>query len=287
MRFFADLVSGVAPPRPAWVPLIDTLAASMEGCAPEALATDATRWANAAPRAARLVSADAVAIGFLPGWCAPAFAAQREEPWADARVAALIETAYRLVETVHPERDVVVALTGPAMLARQALAAAPERAALDALKPGLVKTLERLCASRPDMVVLDEDLALAPFAATPDFRRFCNTLKNVTEYFGVALGLRISGHESAAAVADALGALKIEHLLLGAPAIGVPPCPTFELARAVREAGWRSLGLPVAPELATARDVAPDTAGLPCYYVTAEQNADVEHLRQCGARLAR
>lgn len=283
MRFFADIASGVVPPRPAWVPLIDALAASMEGCATEVLATDATRWANAAPRAARLVSADAVAIGFLPAWCAPAFAAQREEPWQEARVAALIETAHRLVETVHPERDVVVALTGPATLARQALAAAPERAALDLLKPGLVKTLEKLCACRPDMVVLDEDLAQAPFAATPDFRRFCNTLKNVTEYFGVALGLRVSGYESAAGIADALGALKIEHLLLGAPALGVPPRLTFELARAAQDAGWRSLGAPAA----AAADAAPDTAGLPCYYITAEQDADAERLRQYGARLAR
>lgn len=283
MRFFADLASGVAPPRPAWVPLIDALAASMEGCATAALGVDATRWANAAPRAARLVSADAVAIGFLPGWCVPAFVAQREEPWQDARVAALIETAHRLVETVHPERDVIVALTGPATLARQALAAAPERAAFDALKPGLVKTLEKICACRPDMVVLDEDLAQAPFAATPDFRRFCNTLKNVTEYFGVALGLRVSGYESAANVADLLGALKIEHLLFGASAMGAPPSLTPEFARAARDAGWRSLGVPVAAEA----DAAPDTAGLPCYYITAEQDADAERLRQHGARLAR
>ncbi len=282
MRFFSDLAAGAAPPRPAWVPLIDALAALMEGCAPETLAADATRWANAAPRAARLVSADGVAVGFLPAWCAPAFAAQREEPWADARVAALIETAHRLVETVHPERDVVVALTGPALLARHALAAVPDRAALDALRPGLVKTLEKLCACRPDMIVLDEDLAQAPFGATPDVRRFCNTLKNVTEYFGVALGLRVSGYDSAAAVVDELGELKIEHLLLGSPAAGAPPLLTAELACAAQNAGWRSLGAPVVAE----SHAAPDTAGLPCYYITAKQDADAERLRQYGARLA-
>jgi hypothetical protein len=283
MRFFADLAAGNAPPRPAWVPLIDALAASMEGCAPEALAEDATRWANAAPRAARLVSADAVAVGFLlPAWCAPAFSAQHEEPANHPRVAALIETAHRLVETVHPERDVVVALTGPATLARHALGAAPDRVALDALKPGLVKTLEKLCACRPDMIVLDEDLAQSPFGATPDVRRFCNTLKNVTEYFGVALGLRVGGYDSATAVVEELGALKIEHLLLGTPAAGAPPCLTPDLARAAQDAGWRSLGVPVSDASAAA----PDTAGLPCYYITAEQDADAERLRQHGARLA-
>ena len=279
MRFFADLA---APPRPAWVPLIDALAASMEGCASEALAEDATRWANAAPRAARLVSADAVAIGFQPAEYAAAFAAAAAEPWNHPRLAALIETAHRLVDTVHPERDVIVALTGPALLARQALAAAPERAALDALKPGLVKTLEKLCACRLDMVVLDEDVAQAPFTATPDLRRFYNTLKNVTEYFGVALGLRVSGYAQAEDVAEACGILKIGHLLLGAPAAGALPRPTLELLRSARAAGWQSLGVPV--DATPPEGVASE---LPWYYITAGQDTDVERLRQHGAALTR
>lgn len=282
MRFFDNISQGAVPQRPAWIPFLDSLSAGMEGCTLEEMLSDPTRWANAVPRAARLVSADAAAIGFIPGLCARAFETDGQEPWHDAQVESLIETVHRLVETVHPAMDVIVSLSGPATLARCLFNAAPDRVTLDALKPGLVKTLEKLCACRPDIVVMDEYLEQKALIATPDFRRFCNTLKNVAGYFNVALGLRISGYEHAEEVVEELGILKIDHLLLGAPADGGAPCLTPEFLRLARNAGWKSVGLPVFEGFQPAKH---ESAELPCYYTSAGQDADAERLRRIGALL--
>lgn len=282
MRFFENISQGAAPRRPAWIPFLDSLSAGMEGCALEKMISDPTLWANAVPRAARLVSADAVAIGFMPGLCVTAFHSDRQEPWHDTVLASLIETAHRLVETEHPVRDVIVALSGPATLARHVLDSTPDRSALDELKPGLVKTLEKLCACRPDMVVLDEYPEQETLVATPDFRRFCNTLKNVTEYFNVALGLRVSGYERAGDVVGELGILKIDHLLLGASADGTVPCLTPEFLGAVRDSGWKSVGVPVVEGFQPAGHESP---GVHCYYTSAGQDSDAERLRRIGAAL--
>lgn len=282
MRFFENISQGAAPQRPAWIPFLDSLAAGMGGCTLEEMISDPTLWANAVPRAARLVSANAVAIGFMPGLCATAFDADRQEPWHDTVLASLIETAHRLVETEHPVRDVIVAISGPATLARRVLNSPPDRIALDELKPGLVKTLEKLCACRPDMMVLDEYLEQEMLIATPDFRRFCNTLKNVTEYFNVALGLRVSGYERAEEVVRELGILKIDHLLLGASADGNVPCLTPEFLSMTRDSGWKSVGLAVVEGLQPAGDELP---GLHCYYTSAGQDSDAERLSRIGAAL--
>lgn len=282
MRLFENISQGADPQRPAWIPFLDSLAAGMEGGSPEEMLHDPTLWANAVPRAARLVSADAVAIGFMPGLCATAFDTDRLEPWNDTLLESLIETVHRLVETEHPVRDVIVAICGPATLARRVLGSAPDRIALDELKPGLVKTLEKLCACRPDMVVLDEYLEQETLVATPDFRRFCNTLKNVTGYFNVALGLRVSGYERAEEIVRELGILKIDHLLLGASADGNAPCLTREFLSMTRDSGWKSLGLPMGdgplPE-------GVESPGLHCYYTSTGQDTDAERLRLIGAAL--
>jgi hypothetical protein len=256
----------------------------MEGCRPEELFGDPTRWANAVPRAAHLVNADAVAVGFRPDLFATAFKNDRQEPWRDGQMESLFETVRRLVETLHPTRDVIVALCGPATMTHHLFAAAPDRASLDLLKPGMVKTLEMLCASRPDMVVLDEFLEGAQLVATPDFRRFCNTLKNVTEYFNVALGLRVSGYKNAEEIVVGLGNLKIDHLLIGTPADGEIPGLTPELLALARDAGWKSLGFPVEGNVLL---VDREPSELPCYYTSAEQSTDAERLRRYGAELTR
>ncbi|MDD2736286.1 MAG: hypothetical protein PHF56_20330 [Desulfuromonadaceae bacterium] len=218
----------------------------------------------------------------MPGLCAAAFDTDRLEPWNDTLLESLLETAHRLVEIEHPVRDVIVAISGPATLALRVLNSAPDRSALDELKPGLVKTLEKLCACRPDMVVLDEYLEQEMIVATPDFRRFCNTLKNVTGYFNVALGLRVSGYERAEDAVRDLGILKIDHLLLGASADGNTPSLTPEFLGMTRDSGWKSLGLPVVAGL---QPEGLESPGLHCYYTSAGQDTYAERLRLIGAAL--
>lgn len=278
MSYFQAIARDEAPAAPVWLPFLETLAARMDGCEPAVLIADATRWANALPRAAKLLDAPVVAVGFIDGLGLDAFAAEAAEPWRHPSLATLLDCAGRLADTLRPGRELAVAVPGPLRLLRH-LGLAPDRAGIERLKPGLVGLLERLGEKRPELIVLNETGEAPDALAGADYRRLCNTLKNVTEYFGIGLGLRVDGAADGPALIGALRPLRLDHLLLGAP---VPEAVTAVAAAAGQ--GWRSLGLPLAeagPALALRLSQA-DTA---CYWCSPGQETDLERARQIAQAL--
>lgn len=267
---------GETPQRAIWLPFLEALAAQIEGCSLQALVADATRWANALPRIAKLVDAKAIAVGFLDEHCLEAFIAMPEEPWRHDSALALLECVGRLVETVRPERELVVALPGPARICRS-LGLSLDRAALERIKPGLVKLLELLGERRPELIVLDETSDDEWPLTTADYRRVCNTLKNVTEYFGIPLGLRVSGYADGAATIEALRPLRLGHLLLGRPRAGA--LSTAATLAAAEAQGWHSLGLPLESDDRAADLPQRNTA---CYWCSPVQESDLELARKRG-----
>lgn len=267
MSFFATLASGGQPTVPGFLPFLEGLAADMEGVAESALAADPTRWANALPRAARLVDAQAILIGAADG--VQQGLADALRGGADDTAAALIDTLERLAETQRGGCDLVVLMPGPI-----ALLDGGDRVALDALKQRLVAFMEKLCASRPALVLVNEHDATA--LAGADAKRLFGTLKNVADYYGVALGMRFSGTDTLAAIA-ARRSLRLDHLLLAGAVTDAGVC--LEAAAA---AGWRSLGMSAAPST-----VAEAMQGGPVlWFASAAQTRDIEALKAAGATAA-
>ena len=279
MSYFSMISRGEIPAGPLWLPFLEALAARMEGCSTDELVADATRWANALPRVAKLVDARVIGVGFVEGLGAGAFATMPAEPWREDSVSALLECISRLAETVRPERELAVALPGPASICRH-LGLGVERSSLEGIKPGLVKLLEMVGERRPDLVVLDEPGVGEDALATGDYRRICNTLKNVTEYFGVPLGIRVTGYADGAATLRNLRTLRLDHLLLGQPANG--DLPLVEVLAATEGAGWLSLGLPLVG--GTTPDL--PQRGTACYWCSVTQETDLELARKTGLAFA-
>lgn len=226
MGYFASLAAGDRPVGTAVLTFLEGLAAGMEGIDETALTADTTRWANALPRAARLVGSTAVAVG--GGRFQPVLRAALAEASATA-ADVLVETVARLAETQRGERDLIVVVPGPGRLLETGADAGT-------LKTTLVAVMERLCASRPVMILLDErDGAVLDGAPC---RRLAATLKNVADYYGVALGLQLSEVADPLVAIAARRALRLDHLLLAGEAR-----PPAECRAASGAAGWRSLGL--------------------------------------------
>lgn len=226
MAHFAMLAAGERPPTTAVLAFLEGLAAEMEGVDEAVLVADATRWANALPRAALLVGSPAIALGAeaCQAGLRPALVAGRAAP-----VEALVETLARLAETQRGSRDLVVRVPGPGRLLAAGMDAGAARTAL-------VGLMERLCACRPALVLLDErDDGLLD---GPDCRRFAGTLKNVADYYGVALGLQLEAVSDPIAAIAARRKLRLDHLLLADACADPAAC-----RRAAGQAGWRSLGL--------------------------------------------
>lgn len=278
MSYFRTLSLGEMPSRPLWLPFLETLASQVDACALPLLLSDATRWANALPRVAKLVEAQVVAVGFIDELGVEAFASMPAQPWSHPSMNALLECVGRLAETVRPARELAVALPGPERLC-QALGLETDRAGIERIKPGLVKLLEMVCERRPDLVVLNELIAPDSPVLSGDYRRLVNTLKNVSAYFGVPLGLRISGYRNAVEAIASLSGVKLEHLMLGEA--GLDPAAAVA---ALAGSDWRSLGLPLAGT-ASAAPPLPQT-GIACYWCSAGQESDLELARTTGQALA-
>lgn len=280
MSYFSTISRGDTPAGPVWLPFLETLAAQMEGCSVAALLADPTRWANALPRAAKLVDAQVIAVGFIDGLGLDAFATHGAEPWRDPGMNALVECVRRLAETVRPARELAVALPGPAALCHH-LGLAVDRVSLDGIKPGLVKLLEVMSECRPDLVVLNETAATAGAYAGTDYRRICNTLKNVTAYFGVPLAIRVTDYADDLGAIQSLRNLRLDHLLLGRPQ-GNGQCVAELIATAVAS-GWHSLGLPLP---GNGEKPSLPQRGAACYWCSAVQEADLELARKTGLAFA-
>jgi len=304
LSFLSHFAPGDRPSGAYFLPFLEGLAAVMENMPPAALTADATLWANAVPRAARLVGASGIAVGVLPMIAAESFGATVmrvganasvvarpetpvPEPWCAAPLANLLETGRRLAETVRPERELAVFMSGPVTLSQALFGEMPSPSRLGVLKAGLLKCLELICEARPDVVFIDENWAGHPPEATPELRRFHNTLKNVADYYGVGYGLRVEGIRDVPAAIASLSGLRVAHLMLGGDAEGSLP-DVRVAANAAAAAGWTSVGLPVAAGCDVDEALAAcDMPAIAAYLCGAAQETDIEFLKSVGLRMRR
>lgn len=291
-----SLAAGQLPAGPAFIPLLEKLAPRVAGISYQQMSSDATAWSNALGQAAQLLGCNALTLGWDDTLLAEACGVPLE--WLDdqprlalraeafnpqartaGRMPALLETAQRVCQTTKAEGACVLALTGPATLARQVFAAAADKPLLEQLKPVLVEVVEALCQGRPECLVFMESGAALAGDVTPDLRRIYNTLKNIATYYGVMPALYLDAYVGWQETAARWAALKLEHLLLGSDAAGDLPQPAAL-------SGWQGLGWPLAAaDLAASRARIAACAGMQAaapalFFTTAlRQPADIEALR--------
>lgn len=262
MGYFATLAAGGRPSGNGILTFLEGLAAEIEGIDELSLARDPTRWANALPRAAGLVGSRSLAVG--GGLLQRGLHAALVQGSA-ALVDALVDTISRLAETERGKRDLAVLLPGPGRL----IASGSEA---NDVKAKLVGLVERVCTSRPAMVLLDErEDAVLDGAAC---RRLTATLRNVADHYGVALGIRLADVADPLAAIGSRRNLRLDHLLLADPTPG-----GAGYRAAATAAGWRSLGLggsPIEPAAAGA-------GGTEIWFALTGTRADIETLKRALA----
>ena len=239
-----------APPLLAFA---EPLAARLAGLSVPALYEDAGQWAAQVRTASRLFGIKTAAFGGSP--CIALEAAGAEVDWAtfQTRPAGAIEAKPSLQPTVRwtafiatLERSladrsggaVVACIPGPARMA-SLLSGSFDDAALGRLKEVLVQLADAVCQKRPDLLLLDEGDVLHSATPPAAYRRTFATLRNVSRYFDVPLGLAVSG--DAASIAAAV--------LMQPQALIVRARPDGSLAMPSELAPWAEgvevLGLPV------------------------------------------
>lgn len=303
------LAAGARTQRPlAFIPVLDQVAPRVEGVSYQAMCSDATAWSSAAARTAKLIGTDAVTVGWDPTLMTEACGApvrwEADQPtarivealadstcWTSPRTEVFVESVKRLCSTVRPDGAVVVALTGPATLARLVFGdeeATPE--SLDRLKPFAVRLAEAVCQSRPDILVLMESGSSANLAVSPRLRRAYATLRNIASYYEAVSALHLDDYGSLSAACEQWAAVETELLFVGKSARGEIPAP-HQVITAGR--AWRGVGVPVSANGASeVQEIVAQTAQLmaggeaPSVFCTTagpvSPDADVAVLRGIG-----
>ncbi|HYH19682.1 MAG TPA: hypothetical protein VD995_13795 [Azospirillum sp.] len=231
---FTALARGEPPPRPLFLPLVEGLAARVAGADPAALEADPDLCARAVRQATSLVGGDALCFGFEAAYEAD-----------DERFARFTDTLKRAFEPARGSLGCVVALPGPATLARRLSGRAdkevPDKEALDAVRPVLTRMAEAVCQTRPDLLVFLEDAEARSVPVDGTLKRAYAAARKVAAYYDAATAVHVGGWEDAAEEARRLAPLGLDFLWLGAGG-GVDPAA---LAAALGEGSWRGAVLPL------------------------------------------
>jgi len=227
---FDDLLAGRTGVRPAWIPLLETLAARLAGTDHDGLGADAGLWSAGLLQAGELLGADALVVGahWLPaarvraapspaGGDAPPGEADLSAPRADAqagtRQAMAAETVRRLGASARRQFGIVAALAGPMAFAARCCPDAPAEEAWPQVRAAHAALAEAALKARPDVLMLFESLDGVPAPLPRLWRRAHATLGKLAGYYDVPVALYVQA--GAPAAVAALGELGLPLYLLG------------------------------------------------------------------------
>lgn len=225
---FDDVLAGRTGGRPAWLPLVDELAARVQATTYRELTGDPGLWSAGLVQAAELLGADAIVAGFDLTLAAEACGAEldwaaavpvvrarpqaiAQQPLAAPRLAAMLETVRRLRATAHERRGLVAALAGPASLAQQLCPEVPLEEGLRRIKAVHTIIVEAALGARPDLLLFLERLP-EPSLRQPWQRAF-GTLRNLAVHYDVPLAAYAIGWTPDAVAG--LASLRLPVYLLG------------------------------------------------------------------------
>jgi len=252
----------------------EALAPRLVDCSYAEMTADSNNWVSGVQQAAKLLTADAVCIGFDSQLAVEACRANASEPETAAPMAVLFEAAERLFAVQRNNIACVLAVAGPATLAAQLTSGLTQREAMAAVKPQATRLVEAASRLRPDMIVFVEAEGVLTTQPSPELRRLYATLGKVIAHYGIVSGIQAPG-------AQGLETLGCNVLFCDASA----PLPTE---------AWDALVVALPPQPAEAEAIAKNLVTgrgqrRPAIAVGIQgitRTADLEHLRSIRATLA-
>lgn len=185
------LRSGERIDRPFFAPVLTGLAARAGCVTVDDMYADAAVWTSSLMASAALFDVDGVVAGYRPDLLLEAHEINSAEAPA-LRIA--VDTMRRVFYACNHARLGVGALPGPLTFAARLEAAGAGSPECGKLKPFVVKAVECICDSRPDLLLIVEDGPL-PGGPSPVYRRLYQTVRNVASYYDIPVGLYVEGYE--------------------------------------------------------------------------------------------
>jgi len=227
---FTRFLKGEPVSRPAFVPLTWGVLVRVGGKPLEELTLDPTLWANSLQKTVELFGLDGVVAGF--NFSLMAEACGCESSWENDRPVTLLppakvcqipeesrrmkhalEVANRVFQVCRHERACVAALTGPVTLATQLFGQEQSAEHIAEIKQLAVRVTEAFCQIRPDVLLFMEERPLASTEINLTHRRLYNTLKNISAYYNIPIGLYLQGYRLQNL--DRFSKLKMDFYILG------------------------------------------------------------------------
>jgi hypothetical protein len=258
-HFLASL-EGRRSLRPAFIPLLSGLVATVSDTPYHEMVSDPTVWSNGLMKTADLFDVDGVVVGCDFKLLAEAYGSKIDWQTKPPRLTAIpdlieappatggkmehvIESARRVNQMCRDTKASIAALTGPLTLASQLFGRQADSSRLREVKDLLVKEVEAFCDTRPDAILLMEGRALANCRIGLAQRRIFKTIKNIAGYFNIPLGLYLQGYDVGGPSSE-LASLEMDFYIFGAGAQNT--LPPLSMLLALTETGsCFGLGLPL------------------------------------------
>jgi hypothetical protein len=218
-----------------FLPLVNRLAAKVVGCGVEEMQSDPGLWTGGVTAAAKLLSADAVAVAYDPTitaeglgspivwknglpWVAGTVEAVEEAPEDRGRMRVALEVMRRAFPVVTTTHACVAMLTGPVSSATMLFGREAAMERVREAKASIVRCVEAVCETRPDLLLFMEGIGFAADGMTPAHKRIYSTMRNIASYYNIPVGLFLRGYGDEDL--SELRSLGLDILALGSDASG-------------------------------------------------------------------
>ncbi|GHF14037.1 hypothetical protein GCM10017044_05160 [Kordiimonas sediminis] len=212
---FDRFLNGQAGAEVPLVPMFEDLASRVGSLGAEDMIADAGAWSSNLAKTGKLLSADALVLGFGAGAASYRDAVKGGASALEtAGVTTALDAFDRLVKTEQSFTGCIASITGPMTLGAEVPDAAD-------LKHSLVEIAEAFCKTRPDLLLFREGNALGGQDVSMAERKAYNTIKNMASYYSVPLGIYLEDYVPS--MIPSLAKLKVPYIFLGADKAGNLP----------------------------------------------------------------
>jgi hypothetical protein len=197
------------------------LLARVEGKPYEEIISNPGDWTAALLKTMDLLQTDGVIAGYDDAILAQAMGAMADEPLQHPGLAAAVETVKRLAASVGRSYACIAGMAGPGKLSRQLFPPGGIEAGMRSVKKQYLAVSESYLKTRPDMLLLFEQMGSMGGSITSVFARLYSTLRNQAAYYNVPLAVCFEGYHPDHM--EQLSSLKPDVTILGRDINGEEP----------------------------------------------------------------
>jgi hypothetical protein len=248
----SQFLRGTPQTRPVLLPFIDRLLARIESKPYEGIIASPGDWTAALLKIMDLLQTDGIIAGYDDATLAQAMGAPMvrdtaaaglpapadalaAEPLQHPGLAAAVETVKRLAAPAGRSYACIAGMAGPGKLATQLFHPKEIEAGIRAVKKPYMAVSESYLQTRPDMLLLFEDLGATGGSVAGAVARLYGTLRNQAAYYNVPLAVYFEGYHPDNM--EQLSGLKPDIVILGRNIHGDEPNLALALQFADQPAG--------------------------------------------------